>query len=137
MNAVDRSGKNLQKNNTCVTFQTLPPKFMRQNFDTAPQLFHEHVLVAKKPPAKPKHAGSQIAHFELIERLGAGAMGEAWKAWDTRLKRNVTIKLPHINSLTDSDLRRFLREGEAAAQLSHPQLACVHEMGTTATRSTS
>ncbi|HKG97365.1 MAG TPA: serine/threonine-protein kinase, partial [Pyrinomonadaceae bacterium] len=54
-------------------------------------------------------------------------MGEAWKAWDTRLKRNVTIKLPHSSSLSDIELRRFLREGEAAAQLSHPQLACVHE----------
>lgn len=74
-----------------------------------------------------RQRGSQFAHFELLERLGAGAMGEAWKAWDTRLKRNVTIKLPHNNSLTKNELRRFLREGEAAAQLSHPQLACVHE----------
>jgi hypothetical protein len=75
-----------------------------------------------------KQRGKQVAHFELVERLGAGAMCEAWKAWDTRLKRNVTIKLPHSNSLTDNDLRRLLREGEAAAQLSHPQLACVHEI---------
>lgn len=77
--------------------------------------------------AMPRQRGTQIAHFELVERLGAGAMCEAWKAWDTRLKRNVTIKLPHSNTLTDSDLRRFLREGEAAAQLSHPQLIGVHE----------
>jgi serine/threonine protein kinase len=81
-----------------------------------------------RPQAKPKQCGSHVAHFELIERLGAGAMGEAWKAWDTRLKRNVTIKFPHSNSLAEDDLRRFLREGEAAAQLSHPQLACVHEI---------
>jgi hypothetical protein len=77
---------------------------------------------------QPIQRGSQVAHFELIERLGVGAVGEAWKAWDTRLKRNVTIKLPHSNLLTDNDLRRFLREGEAAAKLSHPQLACVHEI---------
>jgi serine/threonine protein kinase len=75
-----------------------------------------------------KQPGSHVAHFELIELLGTGAMGEAWKAWDTRLKRNVTVKLPHSSALTENDLRRFLREGEAAAQLSHPQLASVHEI---------
>lgn len=73
--------------------------------------------------------GSQIAHFTLIERLGVGAMGEAWKAWDSRLRRSATIKLPHNQSLVADELRRFLREGEAAAQLSHPQLSSVHEMG--------
>lgn len=78
--------------------------------------------------SEPRECGSHVAHFELVERLGAGAMGEAWKAWDTRLKRNVTIKFPHGTSLAEDDLRRFLREGEAAAQLSHPQLACVHEI---------
>jgi tRNA A-37 threonylcarbamoyl transferase component Bud32 len=75
-----------------------------------------------------KQPGSYVAHFELIELLGTGAMGEAWKGWDTRLKRNVTVKLPHSSALTEIDLRRFLREGEAAAQLSHPQLASVHEI---------
>jgi len=78
--------------------------------------------------ATPNQRGSQIAHFMLIERLGAGAMGEAWKAWDSRLRRNVTIKLPHNQSLAADDLRRFLREGEAAAQLSHPQLSAVYEI---------
>jgi serine/threonine protein kinase len=75
-----------------------------------------------------KQPGNHVAHFELIELLGMGAMGEAWKGWDTRLKRNVTVKLPHSSALTENDLRRFLREGEAAAQLSHPQLASVHEI---------
>ncbi len=55
-------------------------------------------------------------------------MGEAWKARDTRVKRNVTIKLPHSRSLSENDLRRFLREGEAAGQLRHPQLASVHSI---------
>ncbi len=76
-----------------------------------------------------KQPGGRIGHFELIERLGTGAMGEAWKAWDTRLRRNVTIKLPHGHSLSENELRRFLREGEAAAQLCHPQLSAVHEIG--------
>ncbi len=72
--------------------------------------------------------GRKVAHFELLERLGAGAMGEAWKAWDTRVKRNVTLKVPHRQSLSESDWRRFWREGEAAGQLNHPQLASVHSI---------
>jgi hypothetical protein len=78
--------------------------------------------------ATPRQRGSQVAHFRLIERLGAGAMGEAWKAWDSRLRRNVTIKFPHNHSLTANDFHRFLRGGEAAAQLAHPQLSSVHEI---------
>jgi serine/threonine protein kinase len=75
-----------------------------------------------------RQRGGRVAHFELVERLGAGAMGEAWKAWDTRVKRNVTVKLPHSSSISENDLRRFLREVEAAGQLSHPQLAAVHSI---------
>ncbi len=76
-----------------------------------------------------KQTGSRIAHFELRERLGAGSMGEVWKAWDTRLQRFVKLKLPHSRSLAENDLRRFLREGQSTAQLNHPQLASVHEVG--------
>ncbi len=73
--------------------------------------------------------GSRIDHFELVERLGAGAMGEVWKAQDTRLRRFVALKLPRAETLTEADLRRFLREGQAAAQLRHPRLAAVHQVG--------
>lgn len=74
-------------------------------------------------------AGSRIGHFELLERLGAGAMGEVWKAWDSRLRRAVAIKLPRAPALSDADLRRFHREGQAAAQLRHPQLASILDVG--------
>jgi len=74
--------------------------------------------------------GRRIDHFELLERLGEGAMGQAWKAWDTRLQRNVTIKLPHSHCLAENELRRFLRESEAVAKLSHPQLSSIHEVRT-------
>ena len=73
--------------------------------------------------------GEWIAHFELIEWLGAGAMGEVWKARDTRLQRNVAIKLPRAKALAEAGLHRFLREGRAAVQLRHPRLASVHEVG--------
>ena len=55
-------------------------------------------------------------------------MGQAWKAWDTQLRRNVTIKLPHNHHLAENDLKRFLRESEAVAKLSHPQLSSIYEM---------
>ncbi len=73
--------------------------------------------------------GSRIGHFELLERLGAGGMGEVWKVWDPRLKRPVAIKLPRIDATSEADLHRFVREGQAAAQLRHPHIASVHEVG--------
>ena len=72
--------------------------------------------------------GRRIAHFELLERLGSGAMGDAWKASDTRLKRDVTIKVPHHPSFSRSDGQRFWREGQATGQLKHPRLASVHSI---------
>jgi hypothetical protein len=71
---------------------------------------------------------TRVAQFELIERLGVGGMGEAWKAWDTVLNRHVTIKLPHYHALAENDRQRFLREARAAGQCRHPQLPGVHEV---------
>jgi serine/threonine protein kinase len=73
--------------------------------------------------------GQRVGQFELQQRLGAGAMGEVWKAWDPRLQRAVAIKLPRSGVLSEADLHRFLREGRAAAQLRHPRLSSVHEVG--------
>jgi eukaryotic-like serine/threonine-protein kinase len=80
------------------------------------------------PRTESRLPGARIAHFELVDRLGAGAMGEAWKAWDTRIKRNVTLKFPHCTSFPENALHRFLREVEVAGQLKHPQLAAVHSI---------
>jgi len=81
------------------------------------------------PRSTPLQPGTPIAHFQLIEKIGSGAMGEVWKARDTRLHRLVAIKLPRAGQLNEADLHRFLREGRAAAQLRHPQLAAVHDAG--------
>jgi serine/threonine-protein kinase len=75
------------------------------------------------------HKGKLIGHFELVERLGGGGMGEVWKAWDPRLHRAVAIKLPRGSALSDAELKRFLREAQATAQLRHPQLSMIHEAG--------
>ena len=73
--------------------------------------------------------GGQIAHFELLEELGSGASGTVWKASDTRLKRIVALKVPRQHDLTQSERERFLREGQAAAQLRHPNIVAVFEVG--------
>lgn len=72
---------------------------------------------------------SRIAHFELLEKVGAGATGEVWKARDTLLQRTVAIKIPRTPNLSEDELSRFLREGRAAAALKHPNIAGVHEVG--------
>lgn len=70
-----------------------------------------------------------VAHFELIEQLGVGAFGSVWKARDTRLDRVVAIKIPRKESLTKEEAEQFLREARAAAQLRHPNIVAVHEVG--------
>ncbi len=70
-----------------------------------------------------------IGHFELLEELGRGAFGSVWKAHDTELDRFVAVKLPRRQQLDDSEVESFLREARTAAQLSHPHIVSVHEVG--------
>ena len=73
--------------------------------------------------------GDNLAHFELLEELGSGSSGSVWKARDKRLHRYVAIKIPRQQNLNDSERERFLREGRACAQLGHPQIVAVYEVG--------
>src|SRR6266851_723712 len=73
--------------------------------------------------------GRFLGKFKLLERVGAGAYGEVWRADDTELHRTVALKIPHPKFATDpSQLERFYREARAAAQLRHPGIVCVHEV---------
>jgi WD40 repeat protein/serine/threonine protein kinase len=70
-----------------------------------------------------------LGKFELIERVGAGAYGEVWRAADTELHRTVALKIPlPIFASEPSLLERFYREARAAAQLRHPGIVSVHEV---------
>jgi serine/threonine protein kinase len=71
----------------------------------------------------------RIGHFQLLDRLGHGAFGEVWKARDTKLDRIVAIKIPRKENLTEADAEKFLREARAAAQVRHPNIVSVHEVG--------
>jgi serine/threonine-protein kinase len=74
--------------------------------------------------------GGQLGHFRIEGPLGAGGMGEVYRARDTRLDREVAIKvLPETVARDPARLARFEREARALAQLSHPNILAVHEFG--------
>lgn len=71
-----------------------------------------------------------IGRFEIQSLLGRGGCGVVLLASDPRLDRLVALKLPHPEALADPELRRrFLREGEAAADLKHPHIVPIHDAG--------
>ena len=71
----------------------------------------------------------QIGRFQLLGRIGVGGFGTVWKARDTDLDRAVAIKIPRKGQLGASESELFFREARAAAQLKHPNIVPVHEVG--------
>ena len=76
-------------------------------------------------------AGSRVGPYEITGRVGAGGMGEVLRARDTRIGRDVAIKVLPDEVAADTDrLRRFEQEARAAGTLSHPNLITIHDVGT-------
>ena len=72
----------------------------------------------------------QFAHYRIISRLGAGGMGEVYRARDEQLDRDVAVKVLPASSFDDPTARaRLVREARAAAALNHPNICTVHEVG--------
>src|SRR4029077_1780560 len=71
-----------------------------------------------------------LGQYKILDRIGAGGMGEVYRARDTRLGRTVAIKVLAQDVANDPARRdRFLREARAAAALSHPNIAALYEIG--------
>ncbi|MGD8394138.1 MAG: protein kinase [Candidatus Eiseniibacteriota bacterium] len=71
--------------------------------------------------------GQSIAHYRISERIGAGGMGEVYRASDTRLKRDVALKvLPEAFASDQERMQRFGREAQLLASLNHPNIAAIY-----------
>ena len=82
------------------------------------------------PPRLARISGTMLGEYEIRSLLGAGGMGEVYRARDARLHRDVAIKvLPHFFSADPGRLRRFEQEARAAAALNHPNILAVFQMG--------
>jgi serine/threonine protein kinase len=75
-------------------------------------------------------AGSRLGPYEIVAPLGAGGMGEVYRARDTRLERAVAVKVlpPHLSASPESR-QRFEREAKTISQLSHPNICALYDVG--------
>lgn len=89
----------------------------------------------QEPPASQTRTDGDLpesfGRYRVVRKLGTGGMGTVYLAEDTELGRPVALKVPHVNARTDADvLQRFEREAKIAAQLLHPHICKVFDVGT-------
>src|SRR5260370_27246755 len=78
-------------------------------------------------------AGTRLGPYEIVSPLGAGGMGEVYRARDTRLDRTVAIKVLSSQVVASPELRgRFEREAKVISQLQHPNICVLHDVGSEA-----
>src|SRR5262249_14197425 len=122
---------------TCVTSGNEPEDAgdsrvrSEHSFPTAPQLAISPMTNIHKAQVRAALFDEPIrmGHFVLLKRLGAGSMGEIYRAYDEQLDRRVALKLVRQGStLTQSD-ELLLREAKALAKVSHPNVVQIYEAG--------
>ena len=77
----------------------------------------------------PLSVGDKLGPYEILGLVGKGGMGEVYKARDTRLHRDVAVKVLPQAFVTEAARERFQREARAASALNHPNICAVHDMG--------
>ncbi|HYR91899.1 MAG TPA: protein kinase [Terriglobia bacterium] len=98
------------------------------NFIDLPALQLSAESLSLKP--EPDLSGRQVDHYEIVSLLGRGGMGEVYRARDSRLDREVAIKILPAAYSSDADrLRRFEQEARAAGRLNHPNVLTVYDVG--------
>src|SRR5690606_40108097 len=72
--------------------------------------------------------GSQLNQYKILEKIGSGGQGTVYKALDTKLNRNVVIKVlpPEVTSKT-ANFKRFEREAQLCSQLDHPNICTIYD----------
>src|SRR2546428_13283926 len=80
-------------------------------------------------PAAVTLTGHTFGTYEVKDQIGSGGMGDVYRAWDTKLKRNVAMKvLPQDVSSDAERISRFRREAEILASLNHPHIAAIYDL---------
>ena len=78
----------------------------------------------------PLQAGTRLGPYEVLSLIGAGGMGEVYQARDTRLDRQVAVKVLAPELANDAEFRaRFTREAKAISALNHPHICALHDVG--------
>jgi len=112
------------------------PKYIGRQWGWGYYLLPPVERLAEEPPraegpAAPVAPGSRLGPYEILDALGSGGMGEVYRARDTRLGREVAVKvLPAEYSQDPDRLRRFEREAQAAAATNHPNILVLYDIGT-------
>ena len=109
----------------CQTRSELPHQHDEDEVHCAACGQHFYIVTHQQIGDKPRRVG----RFELIDELGVGSFGTVWRAHDTKLDREVAVKIPRQRTLTAMEMEDVVREARVAARLRHRHIVSVHEVG--------